>query len=269
MLQHVGAELSAHEAIEAEQGVWGSITQLAAEYETIAAAAQHDRWSALVRASGLSDADAGDAIASDAFGPLTAELRRAEAGHHDMDSLLPRLVAARGFTDAGDIAAAIHARVARATARPVGAGRARGAPRMIAGLIPAAIGTMSADMRRALDERRDLIEQRAVALVDAALSTHETWLDALGERPRSPRQAGAWRQQVRVVAAYRDRYGITAGSALGAPAENVAQRLDAARARSAMERARQLGTGVDEAGVRTRRARPERVGPSLQPRGSS
>ncbi|GAA3871226.1 hypothetical protein GCM10022381_12920 [Leifsonia kafniensis] len=263
VLQHVGAELSAHETIGAEQDVWGSITQLAAEYETIAAAAQHDRWSALVRTSGLSDADAEDAIASDAFGPLTAELRRAEANHHDMDSLLPRLVAARGFTDADDIAAVLHARVAWATARPAGAGRTRRAPRMIAGLIPAATGAMSADMRQALDERRDLIEQRSIALVDAALELHEAWIGVMGEAPRSQRQAETWRQQVRVIAAYRDRYGITADSALGAAAEDTAQRADAAHARSAMGRARQLGAGIDDAAVRVRRAGAERVGPSL------
>lgn len=263
VLQHVGAELSAHETIETEQDAWGSITQLAAEYETIAAAAQHDRWSALVRASGLSDADAEDTIASEAFGPLCAVLRRAEANHHHMDALLPRMVAAHGFTDADDISAVLHARVARATARPAGAGRTRRAPRLIAGLIPAATGTMSADMRQALDQRRDLIEQRAVALVDTALSAHETWIDVMGERPRDPRQAEAWRQQVRVVAAYRDRYGIIADSALGAPAENAAQRVDAARARSAMERARQLGAGVGDAAASARRAGAERGRPSL------
>lgn len=43
VLQHAGAELSAHEATVAEQETWGSIAQLAAEYETIASAAQHDR----------------------------------------------------------------------------------------------------------------------------------------------------------------------------------------------------------------------------------
>lgn len=265
VLQHVGAELSAHEIIDAEQDVWGSIAQLAAEYETIAAAAQHDRWAALIRASGLSDADTEDAIASDAFGPLAAELRRAEANHHDIDTLLPRLVAARGFTDVYDIAAVLHARVARATARPTGAGRTQRAPRMIAGLIPAATGAMSADMRQALDERRDLIEQRAIALVDAALSlsTHEAWIDVMGEGPRGPRQAEAWRQQMRVVAAYRDRYGITADSALGAPAANAAQRTDAALARIAMDRARQLGSGVVDAAARARRAGAERGRPSL------
>ena len=262
-LQHVGAELSAHEIIEAEQDAWGSITQLAAEYETIAAAAQHDRWAALVRASGLTDSEANDAIESDAFGALTAELRRAEANHHDIETLLPRLVAARGFADADDIAAVLHARVARATARSAGSGRTRRTPRLIAGLIPAAVGLMSADMRQALDERRDLIEQRSIALVDAALASREAWIGVMGVTPRNPRQAEAWRQQVRVVAAYRDRYGITADQALGAPAENTAQRLDAAHARSAMEHVRQLGAGVDDATARARRTDAERVGPSL------
>ena len=36
----------------------GSIAQLTAEYETIAAAAQHDRWATLVRGSGLTDEQA-------------------------------------------------------------------------------------------------------------------------------------------------------------------------------------------------------------------
>ena len=58
VLQHVGTELSAQETITAEQHAWGSIAQLAAECETLAAAAQHDRWAALIRSSGLSDDDA-------------------------------------------------------------------------------------------------------------------------------------------------------------------------------------------------------------------
>ena len=64
VLQHVGAELSAHETITAEQEHWGSIAQLAAEYETIAAAAQRDRWATLIRASGLTAEQADAAIES-------------------------------------------------------------------------------------------------------------------------------------------------------------------------------------------------------------
>jgi hypothetical protein len=96
VLRHVGAEASAQETIAAQQDVWGSVTQLVAEYETLAAAAQHDRWVGLVRGSGLSLTQAEETIKSSGFAALTAELRRAEAHHFDVDSLLTRVVAARG-----------------------------------------------------------------------------------------------------------------------------------------------------------------------------
>jgi hypothetical protein len=89
VLAHSGAELSAHETLTAEQDIWGSIAQLGAEYETLAAAAQADRWATLIRASGLSERQADAAIDSEAFGALAAEMRRAEANHHDLDRLLP------------------------------------------------------------------------------------------------------------------------------------------------------------------------------------
>ncbi|WP_415855392.1 MobF family relaxase [Sinomonas sp. G460-2] len=232
VLQHVGAELSAHEAITAEQEAWGSIARLAAEYETIAQAAQHDRWADLIRASGLSGDQAGAVIDSDAFGALTAELRQAEANHHDLDQLLPRLVQARGFDDADDIAAVIHHRLTGATARPTGSGRTRKPPRLIAGLIPRADGPMSQDMRAALDEREELIEARADAVLEEALDANAAWAAALGAPPRDHRGVGVWRQHARVIAAYRDRYAITASTPLGAPPETVAQKIDRARAQA-------------------------------------
>ena len=45
----------------------------------------------------------------------------------------------------------------------------------------------------------------------------------------------------RTVAAYRDRYGVTGLAPLGARAETETQKLDAARARSALDKVRQLG----------------------------
>lgn len=53
VLANRGAELSAHQTLTEEQEDWGSIAQLAAEYETIAAAAQRDRWATLLRSSEL------------------------------------------------------------------------------------------------------------------------------------------------------------------------------------------------------------------------
>jgi conjugative relaxase-like TrwC/TraI family protein len=240
VLQHSGAELSAHETIVAEQEQWGSIAQLAAEYETIAAAAQHDRWATLIRSSGLTDEQAESAVESEAFGPLAAELRRAEANHHNLDALLPRLVAARGFGDADDIAAVLHYRVERAAARPAGSGRTRKPPRLIAGLIPQAHGVIDTEMRTALDERESLIERRADAVLEVALTESAPWTTALGTPPTNRRRAAAWRKSARVVTAYRDRYRITDDAPLGAPPESAAQKIDAARARAALDKVRQL-----------------------------
>ncbi|WP_104200822.1 MobF family relaxase [Cryobacterium sp. Y29] len=243
ILHHVGAELSAHETLTAEQDTWGSVAQLAAEYETLAAAAQHDRWVAVVRASGLSPGQAEMVVASDAFGPLTAELRRAEAHFVDVGSLLPRVVAARGFEDAQDIAAVLQARVAAVVSRDTGAGRTRQTPRLVAGLIPRAIGPMDASMHRALVERADLIESRASAVLDQALLAGEQWTRALGTAPRGS-AAVAWRQNGCSVAAYRDRYGIVGGRPLGAAPESTAQKLDAACAHAALETAQRVAASL-------------------------
>jgi hypothetical protein len=240
VLQHIGAQPSAHEAIRIEQDSWGSIAQLAAEYETIAQAAQYDRWAALIRSCRLTPDQAEAAIASETFGALSAELRRAEANHHNVDTLLPRLAAARGFADAEDIAAVLHERLTRATARPASHGGNRRAPHLIAGLIPDANGPMSSDMQRALTDRRDLIETRAEAVIRTALAEHQSWTEHLGPPPANPAGNATWRRMARTVAAYRDRYAITAPAPLGPSAEGAAQRIDASRARSAVDRARQI-----------------------------
>jgi conjugative relaxase-like TrwC/TraI family protein len=125
-------------------------------------------------------------------------------------------------------------------AGPLGSGRARKAPRLIAGLIPEATGAMSPDMRQALAERRELIEARATALLDTALAEQEEWTAALGAAPKDFKIAAAWRRLALTVAAYRDRYDITGTSPLGAPAESEAQKIDDARARAALDRARSI-----------------------------
>lgn len=251
VLQHVGAELSAHETIAVEQESWGTIAQLAAEYETIAAAAQRDRWAALVRTSGLNAEQAEEVIESDAFGPLIAELRRAEANHHDLTVLFPRLVRTRDFGDADDIAAVMRHRLNAATARPAGAGRARRVPRLIVGLVPETMGEIADDMRQALDERRDLITQRADAVLDKAIADGEQWIASLSEAPTAESRRERWLSAARTIAAYRDRYSVTTPSPLGLRPESAAQRIDHARAEAALKEIR----GLDSAG---RRLQPPR-----------
>lgn len=259
VLQHIGAEPSAHEAIVAEQEIWTNIGQLAAEYETIAAAAQHDRWAGLIRRSPLTDDQTEAALSSAAFGALTAEMRRAEANHHDLQTLLPRLVAARGFEDAEDIAAVLHYRLAIATARPAGSGRARRPVRLIAGLIPEATGVSDPTLRRALAERRELIEQRAAALANLAVSENQPWTGALGPRPRDRAGAATWTRQAQIIVAYRDRHGITADDPLGPAATEGTQQLDRARAQAALDRARRLVAATE-----SRTASATRSGPDLR-----
>ncbi|WP_345803398.1 MobF family relaxase [Microbacterium sp. AZCO] len=253
VLQHAGAELSAHETMTAEQDRWASIAQLAAEYETIAAAAQHDRWVALVESSGLSPIVAASVVGSDAFGPLTATLRRAEAHHHNVDLLFHAVAGATTLDDAEDIADALRSRLEKALARQRAQEIGRKAPRLVAGLIPEALGPMTPEMRRALDERRTLMERRAQTLVDKALRFGDNWIMELGTEPTESARA-AWRRQARIVAAYRDRYGITGRSALGTATDTdtTAQQRDQAHARAAFNTAVNLARGESSERLRMR-----------------
>lgn len=256
VMQHVGAELSVRETITAEQELWGSIAQLVAEYETIAQAAQYDRWATLLHASGLTPEQAEDVLASDAYGALSAELRRAEANHHDVDRLLPRLVQARRVEDADDIASVLHARLAKATARPAGSGRTRKQPRLIAGLIPHADGTMSPEMRQALNERRELIEQRADTLVDHAVDEAADWVQPLFPQRQNEHKMTGWRRRARVIAAYRDRYQVSSCDPLGPVPERTAQKIDYARAHAAVT---QLRASVEQSPHREQQRQVDRA----------
>ncbi|WP_167045041.1 hypothetical protein [Salinibacterium sp. ZJ454] len=150
-----------------------------------------------------------------------------------------RNVAARGFDDAEDLAAVLHSRIAAVMAHDAGAGRPGREPAMVVGLIPPALGPMEPDMRRALDERSDMMEARASAVLDAALLVRAPWTRALGSTPHGSASA-AWRQRARTVAAYRDRYGVVNARALGPPPRSMARERDAALARAALRVAQQL-----------------------------
>jgi hypothetical protein len=235
VLQHSGVELSAHQTIEAEQDHWTSFAQLAAEYLTIAAEAQRDRWIAELRAAELSDEQVDAITASDSFGPLTSELRRAESNAHDIAEVLPRIVAQRSLDDADDIGAVLLSRLRHATS---GSRRSRRrGSRLIAGLVPVADGPMADDMRQALVERHRLMEERVAALAEGAVAQRASWVKRLGEPPADPASRDCWIAQVRVVAAYRDRYVVDDHVPVGADVRTDLQGLDAARARQAIRRA--------------------------------
>src|SRR5690606_24863605 len=119
-------------------------------------------------------------------------------------------------------------------AHPAGSGRTRRPVRLIAGLIPRVDGPVAADMREALDERGDLIEARADAVLDAALRNSESWTQLLGTPPTDARGRQRWHQHARVIGAYRDRFAVTGASPLGPVPQATAQKIDRARADAAL-----------------------------------
>lgn len=239
ILKRSGAELSAHQMIEAEHEQWSSIAQLAAEYETIAADAQRHRWTMLVRQIGLDENDVERLLASDSFAPLSGEFRRAEANGYNLHTVLPRVVASRGLADAHDIGAVLISRLRHTTARPKRTGRRRAEPDLIVGLIPPASGPMTPEHHQALDERRELMEARATALAERAVKDREPWVATVSPAGGAPSSL-SWGDQIRIVAAYRDRYDITGAHPLGSVPESVTQHADRERAAAALRRAQEL-----------------------------
>lgn len=236
ILQHTGAELSARDTLTVEQDRWAGISQLAAEYETIAAEAGRDRWAALLAESGLTEAQVDDVLASEAVGPLFAEFRRAEADRIDLTAALPRLVGQRPLDDAGDIGAVLLHRLT--TSRLP---RGKGGPRLIAGLVPEAADPGDDATRHALTERADLITARARVLAETAIADRKPWTTALGQIPVQPAGREAWLRLAVTVAAYRDRHDVTDVQPLGPETpQDWPRTRDRDLARRAIARAAQL-----------------------------
>jgi hypothetical protein len=220
--------MSAHQTMGAEYAIHGGIDRLAAELETLAADVQRDRFVELLRRSGLTPEQHEAVVQSSAFGPLTASLRLAEAYHHDLKNLVPRVVGQHALDDADDIAAVLRYRVERAAASPPRGCRLH--PRLIAGLIPEPVGEMSAEDRQAIGERTELIEARALALATAAVDAGAAWARRLGRPPADPKARKSWMLAAATVAAYRDRYKIESDLPTGGASSSDAQRADRRRA---------------------------------------
>jgi len=239
VLQHAGANLSAHQTMESEYELHGGIDRLAAELETIAADAQFDRYVELLQRSGLTKEQHAAVVESTAFGPLTAALRRAEAHHHDLERLVPRIVGQHPLDDADDISAVLRHRIEQRAALPPREHRST-EPRLIAGLIPEPLGPMSEENHQAIQERIELIETRARSLAEHALLAHTAWVLRLGPPPSLGESRERWIAAVGAVAAYRDRHRVTSFLPVGGEATSEAQRVDRLRALRAMRDAQAL-----------------------------
>jgi conjugative relaxase-like TrwC/TraI family protein len=241
VLANEGADLSAHETLERAQRQVEDFSVLAAEYETLARAAQQQRWDDLLGRSGLESRRLEQVRQSPAYGPLLAALRDAEAHGLDVERTFPKLVAARPLDDAEDPAAVIRGRVDRWTA--AAGSRLRIGTDLIAGLIPRAAGVTDPDMARGLQERDEAMQRRARALAGRAIEQNQVWVRRLGVPPSDPLGRERWTEAVTTVAAYRKRWGIDDDSQpLGS--KGTARTIEAIkqreRARGAVNRASRL-----------------------------
>jgi hypothetical protein len=208
VLANSGADLSAHESLERAQLKAEDFKVLAAEYETLAQAAQQRRLDELLGRSGLEPERLEEIRQSPAYGPLLAVVRDAEACGLDVEESLPVLVAARSLDGAEDLAAVIRDRIGRwADAK---GSRRRAGTNLIAGLIPRAVGVTDADMARGLQNRAGALQRRARELAERAIDQNPLWLRRLGVPPSDPFAAERWLEAVKTIAAYRERWSIEA-----------------------------------------------------------
>jgi hypothetical protein len=80
--------------------------------------------------------------------------------------------------------------------------------------------------RRAVDERKRLIETRARSLAEAAEASDARWIRRLGRMPDEPAERDRWLEAAGTVAAYRDRYGVTSDLPVDAGASSDAQNIE-------------------------------------------
>jgi len=259
VLSREGADLSAHETRRRAQRQADDFTSLASEYQTLAREAQRQRWDDVLDRCGLSDIELEMVRSSEAYGPLMAALRDAEARGLDIDTVLPRLIAARSFDAADDPASVLHGRVDRwiATAGT----RRQPADHLIAGLIPRAQGVTDPDMGRALAERDETMEQRAVHLAKHAIEHRQVWVQRLGGPPPNLGGRQQWMRAVATVAAYRERWGVGNDHRPLGP-ETAVKTIEGLghrkRAQAAVEAALRLAGQTDTAQQETAIVVPER-----------
>ena len=250
VLANEGADLSAHETMRRAQHRAEDFTVLAAEYQTLARAAQADRWDTLLERCGLDTDQLEQVRTTDAYGPLLAALRDAEARGLDVETTFPKLVTARPLSDADDPAAVFHGRVDRWMT--AAGSRRQAAANLIAGLVPRAAGVTDPNMVRALDDRDQAMQRRATELAADAIERGQVWVRRLGVPPADPTAQQRWMQAVSTVAAYRDRWRIGNDHRPLGP-KGAAKTIEAIghrrRAQAAIERALQLAGEVTTAPV--------------------
>jgi len=237
VLHHEGADVSATDMIRRSQTQ--SIAALVAEYDTIVTMAEGDRWDEVLGRSGLSATELAQTKATPAYPVLLARLRDAESRGFDVHTELPMLVTGRSFEDADDIASVLHYRIDRYMTE-VGY-PAPSASEFVAGIFPRPTGITDPDVKQALNDRADVIEQRAYDLAKIAIERNEAWILDFGDAPETDELFEQWILGVAAGAAYFDRWGVDNPDTIRDDA-TISNEQDAQRSRafSAAQRSRDL-----------------------------
>lgn len=232
VLRSTGAETSATATITREHERVSSIRQLAAEYETLAAHVSHERYGPLL-ADTLGDQLHDQLLQHGGYDALVALVSRVDEQGLPVRDVVRDAVRSRQLHDATDAAAVVHQRLTDRLA-VAAASRPDRHSEHIAGLIPS-ITTDNADMRRALEERAAAIVTRAETVLDRALTDREPWAERLGDA-----SGEGWRSAAIAIAAYRDKWGVTAADPLGPIDDlNHQRRADYTVAKGALDRIEQ------------------------------
>jgi hypothetical protein len=100
-------------------------------------------------------------------------------------------------------------------------------------------------MKRALDERRAMIEHRARKVAQTAVEHQQPWTKKLGRPPAHPATREAWQRQLDTIAAYRERWQINGSTVLGqANPVGLEQETQRRLAQQAVERALRIHRDV-------------------------
>jgi hypothetical protein len=255
VLANSGADKSATLTITEEWANSHSIARLWAEYDTIARMANEERYAALVASSGLTPSQTESVRASEAWGPLMAAFREAEARGLDLNRSLTALVQGRTMSGADDLAALLHGRVTKW----IKSAGSHQQPEHVVGLFPAATGVADQDMEQALEDRRALIEQRARSLALEAIRTRQPWALQLGQPPADHDPREEWLRQLDNIAAYRDMWRVNTRMVLGGEPGSREQIAHRQSAQLAASRALAISSPADLA--RDMAAPPEVIAP--------
>ena len=215
ILTHTGAERSATEIMRDQMDAASSLARLVPMYEHMAQAAEGERWRNHLTTAGLEADRLPEVVGSPAWPAFVAALRDAEAQGLDAEQLLTRSITSADFTAAHDTAAVLHARLDVAVRRARRTGHGHDEKPNAGVIVPAQKGGHDPRLDNALADTEALIAQRAHHLAQQALANRAPWLAGLDPIPAQPHRRSAWEHAVTVVAAYRERHGVTSTSPLG------------------------------------------------------